>query len=49
MMSPSIGPRKRSLPTELLGWEKLDKYYRLTENSFAYVAAIALHPSLEWW
>jgi hypothetical protein len=31
-----------------LGWEKLDKYYRLTDNSSAYVAAIALHPCFKW-
>ena len=31
-----------------LGWEKLDKYYRLTDDSSAYVAAIALHPRFKW-
>ncbi|EJP61009.1 transposase-like protein [Beauveria bassiana ARSEF 2860] len=30
------------------GWAKLDKYYRLTDESPAYVAAIVLHPSYEW-
>ncbi|KAF4332994.1 ribonuclease H [Fusarium beomiforme] len=30
------------------GWAKLDKYYRLTEESPAYVAAIVLHPSHKW-
>ncbi|KAF5981722.1 ribonuclease H-like protein [Fusarium bulbicola] len=30
------------------GWAKLDKYYRLTEESAAYVAAIVLHPSHKW-
>ncbi|EXL65349.1 hypothetical protein FOPG_18415, partial [Fusarium oxysporum f. sp. conglutinans race 2 54008] len=29
-------------------WAKLDKYYRLTEESPAYVAAIVLHPSHKW-
>lgn len=31
-----------------LGWQKLDKYYQLTDNSSAYVAAIALHPRYKW-
>jgi hAT family C-terminal dimerisation region len=31
-----------------LGWQKLDKYYRLTDDSCAYVAAIALHPRYKW-
>jgi hypothetical protein len=31
-----------------LGWEKLDKYYRFTDDSSAYVAAIALHPRFKW-
>jgi hypothetical protein len=31
-----------------LGWEKLDKYYQLTDTSSAYVAAIALHPRFKW-
>jgi hypothetical protein len=31
-----------------LGWEKLDKYYQLTDDSSAYVAAIALHPRFKW-
>ncbi|WKT54430.1 hypothetical protein QSH57_005014 [Fusarium oxysporum f. sp. vasinfectum] len=30
------------------GWAKLDKYYRLTDESPAYVAAIVLHPSRKW-
>ena len=30
------------------GWGKLDKYYRLTDESPAYVAAIVLHPSHKW-
>ncbi|KAL6406027.1 putative Transposase-like protein [Ilyonectria robusta] len=30
------------------GWAKLDKYYRLTDESPAYVAAIMLHPSHGW-
>jgi hAT family C-terminal dimerisation region len=31
-----------------LGWEKLDKYYQLTDKSSAYVAAISLHPRYKW-
>ncbi|KAG8664851.1 uncharacterized protein FPOAC1_013631 [Fusarium poae] len=30
------------------GWAKLDKYYRLTDESPAYVAAIVLHPLHKW-
>lgn len=30
------------------GWAKLHKYYRLTDESPAYVAAIVLHPSHKW-
>ncbi len=30
------------------GWAKLDKYYCLTDESPAYVAAIVLHPSHKW-
>ncbi|KAF5705165.1 ribonuclease H [Fusarium mundagurra] len=30
------------------GWAKMDKYYRLTDESPAYVAAIVLHPSHKW-
>lgn len=30
------------------GWAKLDKYYRLTDESPAYVAAVVLHPSHKW-
>ena len=31
-----------------LGWEKLDEYYKLTDKSPAYVAAICLHPRYKW-
>lgn len=31
-----------------LAWEKLDKYYRYTDDSSAYIAAIALHPRFKW-
>jgi hypothetical protein len=31
-----------------LGWEKLDKYYRLTDDTSAYIAAVALHPRFKW-
>ena len=31
-----------------LGWEKLDKYYTLTDDSPAYVASICLHPRYKW-
>jgi hypothetical protein len=30
------------------GWRKLDKYYQLTDDSPAYVAAIILHPQHKW-
>lgn len=39
---PMVGPMYNS------GWAKLDKYYRLTDESPAYVAAIVLHPSHKW-
>src|SRR3954462_14461473 len=29
-------------------WLKLEKYYRLTDESPAYLAAIVLHPHLRW-
>jgi hypothetical protein len=31
-----------------LGWQKLDEYYTLTDNSPAYVASICLHPRYKW-
>ncbi|KAK2923067.1 HAT, C-terminal dimerization domain [Fusarium oxysporum f. sp. vasinfectum] len=31
-----------------LGWMKLDKYYTLTEDSPAYLAALVLHPAFRW-
>lgn len=31
-----------------LGWEKLDEYYSLTDDSPAYVASICLHPRYKW-
>ena len=31
-----------------LGWEKLDEYYSLTDDSPAYVASIYLHPRYKW-
>jgi hypothetical protein len=42
MKDPVMAPMYNS------GWAKLDKYYRLTEESPAYVAAIVLHPSHKW-
>jgi hypothetical protein len=30
------------------GWAKLDKYYTLTEESAAYVAAVVMDPSQKW-
>ncbi|KAI8404246.1 hypothetical protein FOFC_15741 [Fusarium oxysporum] len=42
MNDPVMAPMYNS------GWAKLDKYYRLTEESPAYVAAIVLHPSHKW-
>ena len=31
-----------------LGWQKLDEYYTLTDDSPAYVASICLHPRYKW-
>jgi hypothetical protein len=31
-----------------LGWAKLDKYYRLSDSTPVYIAAIVLHPSKKW-
>lgn len=31
-----------------LGWQKLNKYYQLLDDSPVYVAAIVLHPALKW-
>ena len=30
------------------GWSKMDKYYRLSDDTPAYIAAIVLHPSRKW-
>jgi hAT family C-terminal dimerisation region len=30
------------------GWAKMDKYYKLTDKTPAYVAAMVLHPSRKW-
>lgn len=30
------------------GWEKFEKYYRLSDDSPAYAAALVLHPRLKW-
>jgi hypothetical protein len=30
------------------GWSKLDKYYQLTDESPAYIAALVLHPGMKW-
>ena len=30
------------------GWAKMDKYYKLSDKTPAYVAAIVLHPSRKW-
>lgn len=30
------------------GWAKMDKYYRLSDNTPVYVAALVLHPSRKW-
>jgi hypothetical protein len=44
--------RKAALPGDTLlatcfnsGWAKLDKYYALTDETPAYIAAVCLHPS----
>ncbi|EKG09168.1 HAT domain-containing protein [Macrophomina phaseolina MS6] len=31
-----------------LGWQVLDKYYRLTDETPAYRAAVVLHPMIKW-
>lgn len=31
-----------------LGWERLDEYYTLLDNTHIYVAAVVLHPHPEW-
>ena len=30
------------------GWAKLNKYYRLSDSTPVYIAAIVLHPSKKW-
>jgi hypothetical protein len=30
------------------GWDKLDKYYKATDDSTAYVASLVLHPAFTW-
>ena len=30
------------------GWRKIDKYYRLTDSSPAYIASVILDPNLKW-
>jgi len=30
------------------GWEKLNKYYCMTEQSPAYAAAVVLNPTMKW-
>ena len=30
------------------GWSKLDKYYTLTSDSPAYIAALVLNPAFKW-
>jgi hypothetical protein len=30
------------------GWKKMDKYYRASDKTPAYVAAVVLHPSRKW-
>jgi hypothetical protein len=30
------------------GWAKMDKYYRLSDSTPVYVAALVLHPSRKW-
>ena len=31
-----------------LGWKKIDKYYKLSDKTPAYVAAMVLYPSRKW-
>jgi hypothetical protein len=40
--NPFIGPCINS------GWEKLDKYYNLTDRSPVYIAAMVLCPAIKW-
>jgi hypothetical protein len=30
------------------GWAKIDKYYKLTDKTLVYLAALVLHPSRKW-
>jgi hypothetical protein len=30
------------------GWEKMSKYYRLTNSTPAYIAAVVLNPGYKW-
>lgn len=30
------------------GWEKLSKYYKLTDQSPVYIAALVLNPNFKW-
>lgn len=39
---PIIGPCVNS------GWSKLDKYYEMTSDSPAYIAALVLNPAFKW-
>jgi hypothetical protein len=39
---PILGPCINS------GWSKLDKYYELTSDSPAYIAALVLNPAFKW-
>ena len=43
-------PPSQYKPCVNLGWKKLDKYYNLTDRTYAYRAAIYLNPRLrlEW-
>jgi hypothetical protein len=35
-------------PTFNSGWAKLNKYYRMSDTTPAYTAAVILHPSRKW-
>ena len=39
---------KMMLPCLKTGWEKLEKYYQLSDITPVYVAALVLHPRLKF-
>ena len=44
-----VPPSQQHFATAVnLGWQKLDEYYGLLDDSVVYVAAVLLHPRLKW-